>query len=78
MADASSDKSLNFLFVEILENILRLAESPGECGSYMTEQIRELIRQRGWRFVIIVVAYYTIRDTLLYIVLPLLIARGIL
>ncbi len=39
---------------------------------------RELIRQRGWRFVIIVVAYYLVRDTLLYIVLPLLIARGIL
>lgn len=46
MADTSSDKSLNFLFVEILENILRLAESPGECGTYITEQIRELIGVR--------------------------------
>lgn len=47
MADISSDKSLNFLFVEILENILRLAESPGECGTYITEQIRELIGVRA-------------------------------
>uniref|UniRef100_A0A831XE03 histidine kinase n=1 Tax=Geobacter metallireducens TaxID=28232 RepID=A0A831XE03_GEOME len=46
MTDISSDKSLNFLFVEILENILRLAESPGECGTYITEQIRELIGVR--------------------------------
>jgi len=46
MADISSEKSLNFLFVEILENILRLAESPGKCGTYITEQIRELIGVR--------------------------------
>lgn len=38
---------------------------------------RELIRQRGWRFVIVIVTYYLIRDTLLYIVLPLLAARGL-
>lgn len=40
--------------------------------------LRELFRQRGWRFVAAVVAYYLVRDTLLYIVLPLCVARGIL
>ena len=40
--------------------------------------LRELFRQRGWRFVAAVVAYYLLRDTLLYIVLPLCVARGIL
>ncbi|AJE03889.1 sensor histidine kinase [Geobacter pickeringii] len=46
MGDDSNHKSLNFLFVELLENILRLAENPGECGTYITEQIRELIGVR--------------------------------
>ncbi|MBT1076891.1 GAF domain-containing protein [Geobacter grbiciae] len=46
MSDDSYHKSLNFLFVELLENILRLAENPGECGSYITAQIRELIGVR--------------------------------
>lgn len=39
---------------------------------------RELIRQRGWRFVIVILSYYLVRDTLLYIVLPLLAARRLL
>jgi hypothetical protein len=37
---------------------------------------RELLRRRGWRFVGAVLAYYIIRDSLIYIVLPLGIARG--
>jgi hypothetical protein len=39
--------------------------------------LRELLRQRGWRFVAVVVACYLVRDTLLYAVLPLVVARGI-
>ena len=39
--------------------------------------LRELLRQRGWKFVAGVVAYYLVRDTLLYIVLPLYLARGL-
>lgn len=35
---------------------------------------RELLRQRGWRFVAGIVAYYLVRDTLLYVVLPLVVA----
>ena len=37
---------------------------------------RELVRQRGWRFFAAVLAYYVVRDSLLYLVLPLCIARG--
>jgi hypothetical protein len=37
---------------------------------------RELVRQRGWRFFAAVIAYYFVRDSLLYVVLPLCIARG--
>jgi hypothetical protein len=36
-----------------------------------------LVRKRGWRLVAIVVAYYLVRDVLLYIVLPLGVAAGI-
>lgn len=40
--------------------------------------LRELLRQRGWRFVAGVIGYYLVRDTMLYIVLPLCIARGLI
>jgi len=36
-----------------------------------------LFRKRGWKLVAIVVAYYLVRDVLLYIVLPLGVAAGI-
>lgn len=39
---------------------------------------RELIRRRGMKLVVAVVAYYLIRDTLIYLVIPYCIARGIL
>jgi hypothetical protein len=38
---------------------------------------RELLRQRGWRFFAGVIAYYLVRDILLYVVLPICVARGI-
>jgi len=39
--------------------------------------LRELLRRRGWKFVAAVIAYYLVRDSLLYIVVPLLVARGL-
>ena len=39
--------------------------------------LRELVRQRSWRFLAAVVAYYLVRDSLLYIVVPFLVARGL-
>lgn len=42
-----------------------------------THGFRELLRQRGWRFVAGIVAYYLVRDTLLYVVLPLAVAGGL-
>lgn len=38
---------------------------------------RELLRQRGWKFFAGVLAYYLVRDTVLYLVVPLLVARGL-
>ena len=38
---------------------------------------RELLRRRGWRFAGAVLAYYIVRDTLLYLILPLWFARGL-
>ena len=38
---------------------------------------RALLRQRGWRFVAGIAAYYLVRDTLIYLVLPLCVARGL-
>ena len=38
---------------------------------------RELVRQRGWRFLLAILAYYLVRDTILYVVIPLCVARGL-
>ena len=40
--------------------------------------LRELVRQRGRKFLLIVAGYYLVRDTILYVVIPLSIARGLL
>jgi hypothetical protein len=37
-----------------------------------------LLRKRGWRLVALVVVYYLVRDTVLYILIPLAIAAGVL
>jgi hypothetical protein len=37
---------------------------------------RGLVRKRGWKLVAVVVAYYLVRDVVLYIVIPLGIAAG--
>jgi hypothetical protein len=39
--------------------------------------LRGLLRQRGWKFIAAVIAYYLVRDSVLYIVVPLLVARGL-
>jgi len=36
-----------------------------------------LLRKRGWKLVAVVVVYYLIRDTILYIVIPLGVAAGL-
>jgi len=36
-----------------------------------------LLRHRGWRFVVIVVAVYLVRDLVLYVLVPLAIAAGL-
>ncbi|KAA0221552.1 hypothetical protein KJ068_24375 [bacterium] len=38
---------------------------------------KALLRQRGPKFLAIIFVYYLVRDTLLYIVLPFCLARGL-
>jgi hypothetical protein len=38
---------------------------------------RGLFRKRGWKLVAVFVAYYLVRDVLLYILIPLGVAAGI-
>jgi hypothetical protein len=38
---------------------------------------RGLFRRRGWKLVALVVAYYLVRDVVLYILIPLGVAAGI-
>jgi hypothetical protein len=39
---------------------------------------KELIRQRGLKFLLIIISYYLVRDSLIYVVIPFLLARGLL
>ncbi|MGH7597695.1 MAG: hypothetical protein ACREOI_15200 [bacterium] len=39
---------------------------------------KELVRKRGAKFLFIIIGYYAVRDTLLYIVIPYCVARGLL
>lgn len=50
---------------------------PESVGIVRRHGWRELLRRRGWKFFAVIVAYYVVRDTLLYIVLPLCVARGL-
>lgn len=38
---------------------------------------KELLRRRGWKFFLVIVGYYLIRDTLVYIIIPFCIAKGL-
>lgn len=39
---------------------------------------KALIRKRGMKFFYVIIGYYLVRDTLIYIVIPYCIARGLL
>ncbi len=37
---------------------------------------KELMRRRGKKFLLVIIAYYFVRDMLIYVIIPYLIARG--
>ena len=39
---------------------------------------KELIRQRGMKFFYIIFGYYLVRDTLLYVIIPYCVTRGLI
>ncbi|MCB0290881.1 MAG: hypothetical protein KDH97_11560 [Calditrichaeota bacterium] len=41
------------------------------------EGFKALLRRRGKKFLFAILAYYLVRDTMIYIILPYCIARGI-
>ncbi len=42
------------------------------------EGFRSLLKKRGWKVFAVVVGYYVVRDTILYILIPYLAARNII
>ncbi len=42
------------------------------------EGFKALLKKRGWKVFAVVIGYYTIRDTLVYIVIPYLVAKNII
>jgi hypothetical protein len=39
---------------------------------------KELVRRRGWKFLLLIAGYYLVRDTILYVAIPLYLAHGLL
>lgn len=56
------------LYRYVVIDSLRIARRAG---------VRGLLRERGWKFAAAVLAYYIVRDTLIYVIVPLCIARGV-
>lgn len=42
------------------------------------EGFKALLRERGWKVFAIVIGYYTVRDTIVYVLIPLLVANGLI
>ena len=42
-----------------------------------SEGFKALIRERGWKVFAIIIGYYTVRDTIVYVLIPLLVANGL-
>jgi len=40
--------------------------------------LKELFKRRGWKFLLIIISYYAVRDSIVYIILPYLVANGIM
>ena len=40
--------------------------------------LKELFKRRGWKFLLIIISYYAIRDSIIYIVIPYLIVKGVI
>jgi len=41
------------------------------------EGFKSLLKKRGWKVFAIVFGYYAVRDSIVYLIIPLLIAQGI-
>jgi hypothetical protein len=41
------------------------------------EGFKSLLQKRGWKVLAVVIGYYAVRDTIVYLIIPLLIAQGI-
>jgi hypothetical protein len=42
------------------------------------EGFKTLIKKRGWKIFAVVIAYYAVRDSILYLLIPFLIAKNII
>jgi hypothetical protein len=55
---------------------------PGFIREYVAiwrrEGFKALLKKKGWRVVALIIVYYLIRDSILYIFIPYMIAKGLL
>ena len=71
LAAVANTISQNFLFRLYRHYIIDSIAIVKQSG------FKKLIRQRGVKFFGVIFAYYLVRDTLLYLVLPFCVARGL-
>lgn len=71
MSKVISTLQQNFLFriykYYIIDSVL-IVKSKG---------FKELLRARGFKFILVILAYYMVRDSIVYIVVPVLVAKGL-
>ena len=42
------------------------------------EGFKALLRERGWKVFAFIIGYYLVRDTIIYVLIPLLVANGLI
>ena len=47
-------------------------------GKLSRKEVIGYVKKKGWRWLLVVVIFYAIRDSLLYIIVPYLALRGII
>ena len=61
----------SFICMRLLEHFRSLRDERRRLGW------KGLLKQRGWKFVALVVVVYLVRDVVLYVLVPLAIAAGL-
>ncbi len=73
----STDIDTKGIAVETTKKTSRRVQKANLWATFKEHGFRGVVKKHGWKVVAGVFLYYLIRDTILYLVIPFLIAKGI-